>query len=106
MPADPDAPCLTSLCRSLASQLKELAATTSGLRNPVRLSASAHPTYADLRVLQGQLKQSLDSMSELSQEDAIRLQHMMEQRSQLIEISSNILKKMSDTSESVVRNLK
>jgi len=48
----PDAPCVTPLCRSLTSELKELATTTASLRNPIRLQAPATPTYGNLRTLQ------------------------------------------------------
>ena len=102
----PDAPCLTPQCGSLASELKELAATTAGLRNPVRLSAPARPTHANLRVLQGQLKQNLDSMSEMSETESLRLQMVMDRRSKFMATLSNILKKMSNTSDSIVQNMK
>ncbi len=101
-----DAPCLTPLCRSLSSELNELATGTAGLRRPVRLSAPARPTYGNLRVLQGQLKQNLDSMNEMSETESLRLQMAMDRRSKFVATLSNIAKKMSDTSESMVQNLK
>ncbi len=102
----PDAPCLTPLCRSLASELKELATTTSSLRHPVRLQAPANPTYANLRTLHGQLQQNLDSMNEMSEMTSLRLQMTMDRRSKFIETLSNIMKKLSTTSESIVQNMK
>jgi hypothetical protein len=101
-----DAPCLTPLCRSLASELNELATTTAGLPRPVRLSAPSHPTYANLRVLQGELKQNLDSISEMSETESLRLQMTMDRRSKFIATLSNMMKKMNETSESVVQNMK
>lgn len=102
----PDAPCMTPQCAALASELKELAAATAGLRSPVRLSAPARPTYANLRSLQGQLKQNLDSMSELSETESLRLQMLMDRRSKFVATLSNIMKKMSATSDSIVQNMK
>jgi hypothetical protein len=102
----PDAPCLPPGCASLASELKGLSASTAGLQRPVRLSAPARPTYANLRALQGQLKQNLDSMSEMSETESLRLQMMMDRRSKFMAALSNIMKKMSDTSGSMVQNMK
>jgi hypothetical protein len=102
----PDAPCLTPLCRSLASELRELATATAGLGHPVRLQAPANPTYANLRTLQGPLQQNLDSMNEMSEMTSLRLQMAMDRRSKFVETLSNIMKKLSDTSESIVQNMK
>lgn len=48
----------------------------------------------------------LDSLSELSQVDAQRLQMVTDRYSQLMETLSNLLKSMSDTESSIVQNLK
>ena len=102
----PDAPCVSPLCRSLTSDLKDLATTTASLRNPIRLQAPANPTYGNLRTLQGELQHSLDSMNEMSEMTSLRLQMTMDRRSKFIETLSNIMKKLSETSDSIVQNLK
>jgi hypothetical protein len=63
-------------------------------------------TVAQLRSVQDDLQGQLDSMSEMSEIDALRLQMTMDRRSKLIETLSNILKKLDATSETLVRNIK
>lgn len=55
---------------------------------------------------QAELKSKLDGMSELSETSALRLQMMMDRRSKFIAALSNIMKKMSSTSDSITQNLK
>jgi hypothetical protein len=104
--AEQDAPCLTPLCRSLPSQLSQLAAMTATLQKPVRLQVPPHVTFANLQSLESQLKQQLDSMNELSEMTSLRLQMMMDRRSKFISTLSNIMKKISATQDTLVQNLK
>ena len=48
----------------------------------------------------------LDALSELSELTSLRLQMAMDRRSKFIEALSNLLKKISDTEDSIVTNLK
>jgi hypothetical protein len=52
------------------------------------------------------MKKDLDSMSELGQTESLRLQMAMDRMSKLMSTLSNILKKISDTSQSITQNLK
>jgi hypothetical protein len=52
------------------------------------------------------IKQSLDSMSELGETESLRLQMAMDRMSKLMSTLSNILKKISDTQQSITQNLK
>jgi hypothetical protein len=104
--AEQDAPCLTPLCRSLPSQLSQLAAMTANLEKPVRMQVPPHVTFANLQSLEDQLKQQLDSMNELSEMTSLRLQMMMDRRSKFISTLSNIMKKISTTQDTLVQNLK
>ena len=61
---------------------------------------------AQLRSVQDDLKGQLDSMNEMSEMTSLRLQMMMDRRSKFISTLSNIMKKISATSESLVQNLK
>jgi hypothetical protein len=47
-----------------------------------------------------------NTSSEMSETESLRLQMTMDRRSKLIETLSNVLKKSSDTGDSVVQNLK
>jgi hypothetical protein len=52
------------------------------------------------------LKQTADSMSEMSETESLRLQMAMDRRSKFMATLSNILKKIAETNDSVVQNLK
>ena len=52
------------------------------------------------------MKDELDSLSELSEEEALRLQLAMDRLAKLESTISNILKKFSDTAASIIANLK
>jgi hypothetical protein len=51
-------------------------------------------------------KNDLDAMSELGETESLRLQMAMDRLSKMMTTLSNILKKMSDTAESITGNLK
>lgn len=52
------------------------------------------------------IRTELDSMSELGETESLRLQMAMDRRSKIMTTLSNLLKKISDTSEGIVANLK
>ena len=52
------------------------------------------------------VKSDLDSMSEMGEMESLRLQMAMDRMSKMMSMLSNLLKKMSDTTESIVQNLK
>jgi len=52
------------------------------------------------------VKKDLDSTSELGETESLRLQMAMDRLSKLMTTLSNLLKKLSDTGDSIVRNLK
>ena len=59
-----------------------------------------------LRAIGDELLYKLDSMSELSDVASLRLQMIMDRRSKLISTLSNIIKKISETQDTMVANLK
>src|SRR6266436_834006 len=59
-----------------------------------------------LHAIQYELKNELDSMSEMSEMESLRLQMAMDRRSKLMTALSNILKKISDTQSAIITNLK
>lgn len=64
---------------------------------------------ADISILESirdDLSDKLDSLSELGEMESLRLQMLMDRRSKMIQTLSNIMKKMSDTSQSIIQNLK
>ena len=52
------------------------------------------------------IKKDLDSMSEMGETESLRLQMAMDRMSKMLSTLSNLLKKMSDTADGIVQNLK
>jgi hypothetical protein len=70
------------------------------------LQVRANPTYADLNAAKIDIKSNLDSLSEMGETESMRLQMAMDRQSKMMATLSNILKKMSDTNDSIVQNIK
>jgi hypothetical protein len=98
--------CVAPFCRSLPSRLASVNAIGSRLTRPFHLQAPANLTYGQLAALQAQTNQSLDSLNDMSESAQMRLQMLMDQRSKVLQIASNIEKKLSDTSDAIVANMK
>jgi len=80
-----------------------LAGTASALQDGIKDFYLTMETMSDVIT---SLRADIDSMSEMGEMESLRLQMAMDRMSKLMSTLSNILKKMSDTSESIVRNLK
>lgn len=63
-------------------------------------------TEDQLREIRDDLRDRLDSMSAISEMTSLRLQMAMDRRSKLVETLSNIMKKIDETQETIVQNLK
>jgi hypothetical protein len=98
--------CQTEPCRALPAKLKELSASTATFPRPVRTTAPANLTAANLNTLAGQLKSDLDSINEMSEMTSLHLQMTMDRRSKFVETISNIMKKVDDTNSSILQNIK
>ena len=59
-----------------------------------------------LESIRDDLRDKLDSLSEMGEMESLRLQMIMDRRSKMIQTLSNIMKKMSDTSQSIIQNIK
>ncbi|HEX8301479.1 hypothetical protein [Sphingomonas sp.] len=64
------------------------------------------PSKADLDAMVEGMKNDLDSMSEMGEMESLRLQMAMDRLSKMMSTVSNLLKKISDTSETITQNLK
>ena len=73
---------------------------------PTDLYAGRLQSVAQLQAVKKDLQDQLDSMSELTELASLRLQMVMDRRSRYMETLSNIMKKISDTEQSITRNLK
>lgn len=98
--------CRTGICQSLEQQVSTVATTARLAGRPLRATLSLPLTAPHLSVFESQLGGDLAGMNEMSEMSSMRLQMAMDRRSKLIDTLSNILKKISDTSDAVVQNLK
>jgi hypothetical protein len=73
---------------------------------PTDLFRGRLETLAQLESVLENLKNRLDSMSEMGEMLSLRLQMAMDRRSKLMETLSNIMKKISSTESAIVQNLK
>ncbi|MGA7275455.1 MAG: type II toxin-antitoxin system ParD family antitoxin [Candidatus Udaeobacter sp.] len=75
-------------------------------RVPTNMHRGPIKNVCVLRAIQDELKNELDSMSEISEMESLRLQMAMDRVSKLMNALSNILKKIGDTQNAIVSNLK
>jgi hypothetical protein len=98
-----DTPCASPDCKALEGRLRTLGAQ---LPPKARFTAPPIARMGDLAGVEAKLKDSLDSLSEMGEMESLRLQMAMDRRSKFVEALSNIMKKISDTSETIIANLK
>ena len=67
---------------------------------------AGQPTRAELDASIDQAKNDLDSMSEMGEVESLRLQMAMDRMSKMMSTLSNLLKKISDTQNSIAQNIK
>ena len=63
-------------------------------------------TLKDVKALVDELQTEKDSLSEMSQQDTLMLQQLMEKKSQLESMISNVMKASQETSNNIAANLK
>jgi hypothetical protein len=102
----PSTPCTVPLCRSLSSRISQIQSQSPASPRLRRLQLRPNPTYADLNAARIDIKSNLDSLSEMGETESMRLQMAMDRQSKMMATLSNILKKMSDTNDSIVQNIK
>jgi hypothetical protein len=66
----------------------------------------AETTKIEMNAMVEAMKHDLDTMSEVGEMESLRLQMAMDRLSRMMATLSNILKKISDTSQSITQNLK
>lgn len=67
---------------------------------------AGQPTKAELQAQIDHIKGDLDSMSEMGEMESLRLQMAMDRMSKMMSTLSSLLKKISDTSQSITQNIK
>ena len=76
------------------------------LAQATQLNDSARNTKTYLDQVAEKMKNNLDSLSEMGEMESLRLQMAMDRMSKVMTTISNILKKIDDTSDGIVQNLK
>lgn len=63
-------------------------------------------SLAQLNLEREKMNQQMDSLSEMGEMESLRLQMVMDRMSKMISTLSNILKKISETSSTIIQNIK
>jgi hypothetical protein len=102
-----------AITRGLAASVTSVEVTTEQrrhLRQAIlelrRIRDQSERSRVDAEDALDALKAELDSMSEIGESDSLRLQIMLDRRAKLIQTLSNMLKKISETQDQIVSNLK
>jgi len=99
----------------LRSDLPKFVETILSLRNPI-IGGAANKlkeanreftlTLGTMSDIIDSTKSDLDSLSEMGEMESLRLQMAMDRLSKLMAALSNILKKMAETSDEIIKNMK
>ena len=92
-----------------APETTRLAALDTGLTRIERVLARPNPTRVELEAVRSELEALeavRDSLSEVSEEQSLRMQMYMDRMSKADSMISNMLKKFSETSSGIVANMK
>ena len=104
--AKPESPAVAQARNARLADLKRQHAANEAeiqrLRAKIRQDADRRAAQAR----QGKTPHPTDSLSELGSADQLKLQQMMDRKSQLEEMISNVMKESSDASNSIIGNLK
>lgn len=88
---------------------REMRNAMNSLKQRIDLCAQGNCGRTSMSQLNAEMdnfKGQLDSLSEMSEQQSLRLQMMMDRRSKMISTLSNIMKKISETSSSIIQNMK
>ena len=70
-----------------------------------RAEATAEHLRADMDLLIGQLKGQMDMLSQVTQQETLRLQQLANQCNEAYSVMSNVLKSQQDVTQSIIRNM-
>lgn len=79
---------------------------TSPSISKVNKPANTLVSATEIKQVQDSLKSKMDSMNEMSEMTSMRLQQTMDRRSKFITALSNVMKKISETQDSIIQNMK
>ena len=80
--------------------------TTSVPVQRVNVMTTQKASSSDINQFQNELKHKTDSLNSLSEIENLQLQMMMDKQGKMITVLSNIMKKISDTQDNIIKNMK
>jgi regulator of replication initiation timing len=98
--------CAQPACGGYQTIMMEVAPVLKRIRTRTPLVLSEPINIGQLRSLADNLKGKLDGMNEMSEMTSLRLQMMMDRRSQFIITLSNMMKKISSTQDTTIQKIK
>ena len=102
-PKDDSDPCT---CGKYEQSLDGLAAALQQSKTWMTITVREPADVGDLKALKSDLDHMKDTMDELSKLQALRMRAYADRRSALIQVLSTLLKKASDTSSTIIQNMK
>lgn len=93
-------------CGTYEPLLNELAGSLQQSETWITLAVREPIDVGDLKALRSDLGHMKETMSELAAMNELRIQAYYERRSQIIEVISRIQKKASETSSTIIQNMK
>ncbi|MEO8416011.1 MAG: hypothetical protein ABI472_20285 [Ginsengibacter sp.] len=79
---------------------------TNAVREKQLTTVSPTVTKEEIGKAEQDIKDKLDTLSEMGETESLRLQMAMDRQSKMMTTLSNLLKKVSDSESSIIRNLK
>jgi len=89
---------------AISPKQRKISEARSLLADAVKVQADYAPRAG--QPSKAEMKSQIDSMSEMGETESLRLQMAMDRMSKMMSTLSNLLKKISDTSDAIVQNIK
>ena len=87
---------VTALCAKIDRTIKQ----------PPKIDQPGEVTLSSIDLKVGEMKDRLDGMGDLSQEQAIKMQMAQSRYQKMMELLSNVMKSIGDTSGQIIGNMK
>jgi len=92
--------------RSVADTVNRLAAAVAGKCDDFKVSSLGFVTKKDIDNVREAVRNKLDGLSELGEMESLRLQMAMDRLSKMMSTLSNMVKKISDTANSITHDIR
>ena len=96
----------STITRAKLDSCKLLIQSTTNVQKTKTVSSSRAVTQSEINETITRLSDQRDSLSEMGEEQQLKLQMLLDRRSKLLSTLSNLMKKISQTQDSIIANLK